>query len=718
MKEQLYKRYWLGRLFASDPGQKRLSQAGKATLSLISSVFAVLLLLQDAALTPAIVSGMTAMLSIMAVMDDTKKEKQVTTLLMGISAACGVTVGSLLASSAYLVSSAMVVIIFSAFYFTRFGSRYFSLGMIGFMTVYISSFLKLSPAQFPLFYLGIAIGVTFAFIYNFIIFKDSAEMLRRGMRSFHIQGNLTFQILLEMINDPEIDEGRKRKLDYNVSKLKEYASNVATDLNSHDVREVWPGLSTGQLRLYVFDTSMLVETLADSLEQLKRDEAFKADEIRQLIIHTITALRNAKVLAPEYEKENLSAARDAIAELNKMITEQYKQDKEEDGHIYLLRRIESIAEHVTYGALAIQQSLQSRNAISVKEENEEDADNEEEEESSEMKPSTKKAFQALIAGAISVVVGHIISPIQPYWVILTTFIVLLGTESVGHTYRKGFQRSIGTVAGAIIGFGLAKLVSGQPTLEVTLIFIVIFSAFYMLAVSYTIMSVFITILIAFMYDLILGGISFELLGARVIDTIAGAIIALLVSAVIFPTRTRDKVTEAFTSYLEELEAYVVTYMESFRESKGIKELAYNAFELDDKVQAIKDQSQPLLNRPGIFKHMELPKWITIFTAINYYAKHLVASPYQKHFNYPEELDGVFGSIEEKFKHNIHLLIKKMQGVVTEETLYDLNAEREQVERYNPEGGRLQGDLIHHLYYVWKINQSLLALNNRLHKAKK
>ncbi|MCU6330456.1 FUSC family protein, partial [Enterobacter quasiroggenkampii] len=101
-------------------------------------------------------------------------------------------------------------------------------------------------------------------------------------------------------------------------------------------------------------------------------------------------------------------------------------------------------------------------------------------DSGELKPSTKQAFQALVAGAISIAAGYAISPVQPYLVVLTSFIVLLGTQSVGRIYQKGMQRSIGTVIGAVIGFFLAQMVSGNSFIEVFLIFVVVFFAFYLL----------------------------------------------------------------------------------------------------------------------------------------------------------------------------------------------------------------------------------------------
>ncbi|MFG6147872.1 FUSC family protein [Halobacillus sp. B23F22_1] len=709
--------YWYNRLLASDPGRKRLHQAGKATISLMSSVFTVLIILEmtnGPELTPAIMGGIAGMMGILVVNDETTELKKGTTLLLSVSAIGGVTFGSLLAWNVILVSSLMIVIIFSAFYFSKFGSRYFSLGMIAFLTVYFASFLKLPPQQFIWFYLAILIGISIAYICNFIIFKGTAQLLKRSMYSFHRQANLTFQLLLDMLEDEAIDENRSKRLTANVKILRDYAGHVSTDLNTHDIKELWPGLSSSQVKLYVFDTAMFVATLADSLSQLKRDEAIKPNGLRSLLIQLIGSLQKADVLAVNYEERNLTEAQLATDELKSKINDLFRKQGEPEGRLYLLRRIESISHHVTHAALSIQRIKNEESLDRFdKATREEQPQMEEEVKNKGLEPTTKKAYQALVAGTISIGVGYAISPIQPYWVVLTSFIVLLGTQSVGRIYLKGLQRSIGTILGAVIGFFLAKTVSGHSELEVFLLFAVVFFAFYLLTVSYMMMSLFITMLIAFMYDLLLGGISFELLGARVIDTIAGAGIALLVSSFLFPTKTRDKVYETFTDYLDELKNYLIPYIRSFTENTDVKALTDQAFILDEKLQIILDEAEPVMQHPATRRHSELPKWVTIFTAVNYYANHLVASSYQKNIGFPKEVQDVFPVLEEKLVHNITTITQLLNGEDVSKELFSLKKERELIEKGAPLEHQHYIDLVHHVYYIWRINQSLLLLGDKL-----
>ncbi|OXS59058.1 putative membrane protein YccC [Bacillus sp. V-88] len=720
MKHLHRQHIWLGRLLASDPGRKRFQQAGKATISLISAVFTMLFLLKHfdhPSITPAIVSGMVGMLGIFVVMDDTTVKKKITTLLVGVSVATGITLGSAFAHYSLVVNALLVGVIFSAFYFSRFAIRYFSMGMAGFMSIYISSILQLDVAHLEWFYLGIVIGLVFAFLYNFIIFKDSVHMLRRSMRSFHIQSNLTFTILMKMIEDPNTSGKRRKQLDQNVRRLNEYARSVAGDINENDLKKLWPGIEASQLRLYVFDTEMLIQTLTDSLKKLKDLEALEVRELRRLLVWVIRSLRDAEVLAQDYDPRSLEEAEKAIQALRLILSEVLNQEEKPEGWVYLLRRIESIANHVLEAAITIQESLNvseyKGSTVEGDTEPEEEDKEDESEEDKSLKPSTRKAIQALVAGTIAIIVGVMIAPAQPYWVLLTTFIVQIGTETVGRTYMKAFQRSIGTVIGAIIGFGAANLVSGNSQLEVVLLFAVLFLAFYLFPVSYTLMSLFITMLIAFMYDLLLGGISIQLMGARVIDTIAGAIIALLVSAFVFPKRTKDKVADSFDDFFGDLEGYVSSYINTFTVPED-KALTDQAFDLDQKLQAIKDEAQSLLQRPGSLTRSGVGRWITVVTAINYYAKHLLASSHRKvPATVSEELSSAFSETEEKISQNIETLRQLLKEQGSAPVMWDLSPERERIETQAPSWRKSQVDLIHHFYYVWRINQSIVALGVEL-----
>ncbi|WP_335871806.1 FUSC family protein [Bacillus sp. 2205SS5-2] len=720
MKHLHKQNIWLGRFLASDPGRKRFQQAGKATISLVSASMTMVVLLKifgAGPITPAIVSGIAGLIGIFFVMDDSITKKKATTWWVGGAAVIGITLGAILASSPFILNVFMLGTIFSAFYFSVYAIRYFSIGTTVFLTIYFSSILQLDATHLFWFYIGILIGVIYAYLFNFIVFKESFHMLRRGMRSFHIQSNLTFSLLMEMIEEPDSSEKVKKRLAKNVLVLNEYARIVAADINDDDLRNLWPGIQASQLRLYVFDTEMLIQTIMESIERLQELEELQSTEIRNLLVWVISSLRDAEVLSPNYETQLLREAETAVQALRLLLADALNTEEKPPDWVYPIRRIESIANHVVEAAFTIQESLRNFSeaalSVEVSEIVEEEYVVHNNEETKTLKTSTRKAIQALVGGTLAITLGVMIAPAQPYWVLLTTFIINMGTETVGRTYVKAFQRSVGTVLGAIIGFSVASLITGYSELEVVLLFTVLFLAFYFFTISYTLMSLFITMLIAFMYDLLLGGISMQLMGARVIDTIIGATIALCVSAFVLPKKTSDKVTEGIDEFLEELSSYLTAYLASFSKKEETV-LTDQAFALDLKMKNMREEAQSLLLRPGGRTRSGIGRWITVMTAINYYAKHLLASSHRQVSDQTSlEILQVLQITESKLKENIQSVQEMIQEKETSVDLWSLKRERESIETLSPNRLHCQIDYIHHLYYIWRINRSILALGKEL-----
>ncbi len=332
----------------------------------------------------------------------------------------------------------------------------------------------------------------------------------------------------------------------------------------------------------------------------------------------------------------------------------------------------------------------------------------------------KKAVQAFTAGTLSIVLGYLISPSHPYWILLTAFLVLLGTESIGRTYLKGFQRSNGTILGALVGFGLAKLVEGHIVPELLLLFLSIFFAFYLFAVSYTAMSFLITMMLSFMYDILLGGINGQLLVARVFDTIIGAAIAVVVSTVLFPRKTKDRVADASVDFLAELKVYLSSYLESFID-KSLTPVAITdkAFTMDEKLQEIRDEAKSILKKPGSYSRSGIVRWLTVLIAIHYYAKHLIASSNRKLIsNQNEELSSTLKHVDHILQTNIDSLCQLIKGKGTSVIVWDLEKERQKIERSPEKNGRTDTHMIHYLYYIWRINKTIVSLATDLGAKKK
>ena len=135
-------------------------------------------------------------------------------------------------------------------------------------------------------------------------------------------------------------------------------------------------------------------------------------------------------------------------------------------------------------------------------------------------PSTRQAIQVAVAAALAIVVGEAISPSHWYWAVIAAFVIFAGTNSWAETLNKGWQRLLGTVLGVPSGVLVATLVSGNTIASLVMIFVCLFCAFYFMKVTYSLMTFWISTMLALMYGL-LGEFTFSLLLLRIEETAVG-----------------------------------------------------------------------------------------------------------------------------------------------------------------------------------------------------
>ncbi|MCD5323144.1 MULTISPECIES: FUSC family protein [Pontibacillus] len=712
MKQTVYKTllHWLARITAADPGLTRLVNAVKATLSVISSVLTTNLLLDwldYSLITVPIFSGIVGLLGVFAVFDDTSQKQKVTTLLLALSSSVTLSIGAWTSSYFHLSDVAILCVVFLAFYLSRYGSRYFSLNMIGFISIYFSTILGVQFGDLPIYFIGIAIGVFYAYFYKFVLLKNKPEtILKRSMTSFHVQTNLILTRVIHIVQHPYEDEKELRYLNRNVLKLNEYARNISAQLGDVNPYDVWEGITANQLRLYVFDVQMLMETLTPTIEQLKEHKALDHSSVQDALVQLIQSTRDVKVLRHQHVLEQLREAEKNVQKLRTVT--QHVNQKENDEWLFLLRRLNTMANHVIEGAFELHE-VRHQNIEQPQEADEEAAeDSTEKEKAKGLEPTTKKALQALLAGSLAIALGYALTPTHQYWILLSAFIVFMGTDTVGRTFIKANDRTIGTIAGAIVGFLVSLFLSGHSTWQVAFIFLCIFMAFYLFNVSYSLAMFWITMIIAMLYDLLLGGITYQLLFARVLDTFLGAYIGFSAAALVFPKKTREKVTDTTIEFLELLSQYIESYLMSLKGKGTTDNLAEIAFDLDQSLHQFKVDSESIRKRPARFSRSDVERWLTILVATNYYAKHLNAT----RENEPEmdaELKETIDHIQAHVTHNI-AAINEMLKSKRHQIIYDLEQDRERIERYPDQNNDLSKRIfVYKLYYIWRINQSLVLL---------
>lgn len=141
---------------------------------------------------------------------------------------------------------------------------------------------------------------------------------------------------------------------------------------------------------------------------------------------------------------------------------------------------------------------------------------------------------------------------RSYWIALTVAIVM--KPDFGSVFARAVQRAVGTAIGVVVGAAVLKLApSGLPLL----VFVALFAGLLPIGVvrNYGLFSIFITPLILILIDSLAGNPS-ALLRTRLIDTLLGCGIVLVLGYAVWPETWHTRLPERFSTTIEEIAAYL------------------------------------------------------------------------------------------------------------------------------------------------------------------
>ena len=159
----------------------------------------------------------------------------------------------------------------------------------------------------------------------------------------------------------------------------------------------------------------------------------------------------------------------------------------------------------------------------------------------------------LCMGAAETVM-HVLPLHRPYWVALTVAVAV--KPDFGSVFARAVQRGLGTVVGVLIGTALLVVLPyGAPIL----LAIALFSAVLPIAIlrNYGMFATFLTPVIVLLIDLLHRGDE-SLVLARLVDTLIGSAIVLVVGYLIWPDtwRSRTRIGQRFAEVADDVLAYL------------------------------------------------------------------------------------------------------------------------------------------------------------------
>lgn len=155
-------------------------------------------------------------------------------------------------------------------------------------------------------------------------------------------------------------------------------------------------------------------------------------------------------------------------------------------------------------------------------------------------------------------VGAYFSLDNAYWILLT--IVVIMRPNYGLTKQRSQQRTVGTIIGGVIAFGIVFFIK-DPVVHGILGLFSLTLAFSLIQKNYRTAAVFVTLSIVFIYSLLEPNV-YEVIQYRIIDTLLGAGLAFLGNLWLWPSwevkNIKNVILESIRAnkvYLQEIASY-------------------------------------------------------------------------------------------------------------------------------------------------------------------
>lgn len=173
-------------------------------------------------------------------------------------------------------------------------------------------------------------------------------------------------------------------------------------------------------------------------------------------------------------------------------------------------------------------------------------------------------FRHALRVSIATLAGYIISMFFPlghsYWILLTIIVILKPAYSL--TRRRNYERLIGTIGGAIIGFLILYFIKDVHVLFAIMLLLMV-GTYSLIRTKYMYSIIFMTPYILVLFHL-LSSTNFEnILSDRVIDTVIGSAIAFIANLLILPAWEHEQIKSYMQKIITENKNYFVDISQAF-----------------------------------------------------------------------------------------------------------------------------------------------------------
>ncbi|OBH30074.1 hypothetical protein A5692_19810 [Mycobacterium sp. E342] len=629
-------------MIGSDPGLLRLRMATRTTAALGCSLLALSVLTRATGqpLTVALLGVVITMVAARSVNEPDPRRQRITMALLPLPAAVSITAAAVLAPHPVVSDAVFVVVVFTAAYIRRFGARGRALGMVAFMSYFFTLYLRARISELPWMIGAVAVGTVCTFVMTAYVMPDRPErVLRATIRALRARMAIVVDTTAEAVRTGRLDERRRRRMRARTLRLNETALMVQSQIEDKaDPALLWPGVTAEQLAPWLLDAELAIEWVATAGRRAaalaSEDPGAIPAEARAALVDALSTLGRAIRLP---EPDGLRRAADRA---QRLLDEQCRpaaaaaDDGPGEAAVRRLALAIVNAATATSDVRAIidravtDVPLETMDSERPPASGDEPAQPAEEARPAGLRPTTRQAIQVAVAASLAIVAGELVSPARWYWAVIAAFVIFAGTNSWGETLTKGWQRLLGTLLGVPCGVLVATLLAGDKTAALAGIFVCLFCAFYFMTVTYSLMTFWITTMLALLYGL-LGQFSFGVLMLRIEETAIGAVIGATVAIVVLPTNTRATIRDDTRTFLGSLSVLIdVSTATMFGEGESVSP-SEQARRLDRDLQQFRVTAKPLLaGVAGLAGRRSIRRALRIFAACDRYGRRLARSSEQ------------------------------------------------------------------------------------------
>lgn len=566
-------------LTAADPGRIRLRSAAATTFSLMLAIGVMLAFTRVAGqpVTVAMLGAVVAMQASAAVKDRDQRSRNITTVLLFLPAIGAITLAAFLGPHGKIADVGFIAVLFAAVWVRRYGPRGNALGMVAFISYFFALFLRTPLHQMPMLAVAVAVGITSSLLVHVLLFPERPRVeARRLLSALRAASTAALDVAVTQRGVVEVEVLRRR-----LDQLGETALLIDDWLDRHEAANSL-SVTSKDLALRVFEAQIMLEQAASFLWWLDQDQPWP-DGLRDAVAALQICLMNNPTVKQLRQARRMGAAAADQADLSTSaglatVT------------AYRAMQAHLAIHHITTNARGL-----SDEDIADAGVHQEDGDDSEEAPTG-LNPSTKAAIQVAVATSAATVLGELISPDRWYWAVLTAFLVFTGVTTRGEILTRAGHRIVGTVVGVVAGVVLAAVIGRNPPVQIAVLLVCVFFAFYLVAVAYFWLTFFVTVLLAMLYGL-LGNFSLQVLEVRIAETAAGGLVGIASAYFIFSTKTRATFVDKVDDYLGQMEKVINTAVAEVLAPDDASDLVADTRRMDNALKAAITAGKPLQMGP-------------------------------------------------------------------------------------------------------------------------